>query len=254
MEKQVIKYPLYRITHPAFNHGETTEIVVATNNHDIDNQIGEIYIEQCYKPPKKKNKIVFDIGANIGLASLYLKDFADKIYAFEPNPYIFPCLVKNTEKYPQIIPINKGIFNRTAELPMYGKENEVPQSFVKNKAHTIQTMAKIIRIDEFMEENKIEHIDFLKIDVEGAEYTIFMDEAFSSIASKVDVICGESHNTDDGLMPILIPEILKDYGFKTRFKEELKPNYTLNFSYARPDTGYYKEYQVFMKTIFEATR
>ena len=49
---------------------------------------------------KKNNHefdIALDIGANIGIASLYLSSEYKKIYAFEPNPISFKILSLNAE-------------------------------------------------------------------------------------------------------------------------------------------------------------
>src|SRR5207253_3031198 len=47
----------------------------------------------------KKDLVFLDIGANIGLVSIYAVPFCKRIVAIEPSPEVFKVLWVNTEDY-----------------------------------------------------------------------------------------------------------------------------------------------------------
>lgn len=62
--------------------------------------------------------VVFDIGANIGLFTIYLKENYDgvKVYAFEPSPPIFRILEANAARYSDsVIALPYGIADKSGE-------------------------------------------------------------------------------------------------------------------------------------------
>ena len=114
----------------------------------------------------KDNATIFDIGAWKGdTAYFFSKKCSDdaKIYAFEPDNYAYEILekVKNKYKLNNVITKNILFSNTEKEIDFISMISDVPA--VKKNA---------ITIDQFVEENNIEKIDFIKMDVEGAEKTI----------------------------------------------------------------------------------
>ena len=114
----------------------------------------------------KDNATIFDIGAWKGdTAYFFSKKCSDdaKIYAFEPDNYAYEILekVKNKYKLNNVITKNILFSNTEKEIDFISMISDVPA--VKKNA---------ITIDKFVEENNIEKIDFIKMDVEGAEITI----------------------------------------------------------------------------------
>ena len=59
----------------------------------------EIYLEGIYVDifNQKKDMVILDVGANIGVVTQYMRQFAKKIYAIEPSPEHFEALKKNKE-------------------------------------------------------------------------------------------------------------------------------------------------------------
>ena len=114
----------------------------------------------------KNDAVVFDIGAFKGdTAYFFSKKCSNKarIYAFEPDENNYKVLLKIKDKYKlnNVIASNILFSNSEAEinfLPM-----DLNRQAVKMKSTTI---------DKFVEENNIEKIDYIKMDVEGAEKNI----------------------------------------------------------------------------------
>jgi len=125
----------------------------------------------------KPGMVVLDIGANIGyhtLISSKLVGNIGKVYSFEPEPHNFKLLLKNIEvnEFKNIIPINKALSNNIGTTKLFldtqsdGKHSLSEKNVNTNKFIEVGK----ITLDNFyksLSENR--RIDFLKIDVEGAE-------------------------------------------------------------------------------------
>ena len=114
----------------------------------------------------KNDAVVFDIGAFKGdTAYFFSKKCSNKarIYAFEPDENNYKVLLKIKEKYKLNNVITKNILLSNAEKEI---------DFISMIENTPTIKKNAITIDKFVEENNIEKIDYIKMDVEGAERTI----------------------------------------------------------------------------------
>jgi FkbM family methyltransferase len=169
------------------------------DNSHIPEILQEIYIYGIYTPYLigKKDLTIVDIGANIGLASYYFKQFG-KVYAVEPSKQHIECLemmikqnkIDNIEVCPFAISnVNgKGILNQPPNNTAYTLKNNIGKKFIIGKEE-VETMT----IKKFMELKKLTKIDFLKLDVEGVEGEIISSSEFKEVCSKIQIIAGEWH-------------------------------------------------------------
>ena len=114
----------------------------------------------------KEDATIFDIGAWKGdTAYFFSKKCSNKarIYAFEPDDYAFQILEKIKNKYKLNNVITKNILLSNAEKEI---------DFISMIENTPTIKKNAITIDKFVEENNIEKIDYIKMDVEGAEKNI----------------------------------------------------------------------------------
>ena len=70
------------------------------------------------------DSIILDIGANIGIQSVFYAQLAPegRVYSFDPSRYSYEFLLKNTRSIPHIVPLNIGISNLTGFVDFF--ENE----------------------------------------------------------------------------------------------------------------------------------
>lgn len=157
----------------------------------------EIYFEGVYIDifNQKKDMTVIDVGANIGIVTQYMRDYAKKVYAIEPSPEHFEALKKNVE-------FNKWDNVETFECAISSIDGEAELSqFEPNRtSHSIaldhggkKVKVKTVRFDTFFAQNKIKEVDFVKFDVEGAEDMILRSEGFKNVADKIKAIEVEFH-------------------------------------------------------------
>ncbi len=137
------------------------------------------YIAQ--KISNSDNLVVFDVGANVGNYTLMISDVFKnntQIFSFEPSVNTFNLLIDNTKKINNIKQFNFGFGAKTETLTLYSNDNTGLSSvYERNLEHFNMKLGKkeeirIHTIDEFCIQNKINHIHFLKMDVEGHELKI----------------------------------------------------------------------------------
>jgi FkbM family methyltransferase len=246
------------LQHKNLFKGKETPLEIPILDKEFRDQILEILAYEVYKPDKKKNKVIVDIGGNLGLASLYLSQFADKVYTAEPSPKIYEALVKNV-KGRNIITQNIAIAALESQRFLYSDTLSLPQTFNPNEplpgVKITQEAVNCIPINKFLKNHNIKHVDVLKIDVEGAEFEIFMSEAFEKVAPQIDMIVGEAHFVANGSgFPQAIPDILELYGFKTEFLKTPTHNYNQFVNYENPTTGFKRSVRTKFWTNFVARK
>jgi FkbM family methyltransferase len=157
-------------------------------NYKNDRVSGEKYFIEKVLPVVLKNNspVFFDIGANIGnYSALLLNRFPSAtIYAFEPHPITYNQLVELKESISsKNLRIHNVAFgNNRGELTLYdrgdynGSTHASLHREVFSEIHKIDIGAsyvvKIEQLDVFVENERLNYIDFLKIDTEGNEFAI----------------------------------------------------------------------------------
>lgn len=121
---------------------------------------------------------VLDIGANTGLFSLITKAVnpSVRVIAFEPMPKIYEKLLYNVDLNDfKIETTTLALSDFTGEATIYPTNLEHVYSVTVNKKRddikdpVHEVKIKTIRLDEYIEKNKIDKIDLIKIDVETHE-------------------------------------------------------------------------------------
>ena len=185
----------------------------------------EIYFDKIYTDvfKNKKDMVIIDVGANIGIVTRFMRDFAKVVYAIEPSPENFEALKKNVEfnKWDNVVPLNFAITDKDGKANFnIWLKNRTGNSLVydfgggKNRK-VVEVDTK--RLDTFFAENNIKEVDFVKLDVEGAEDMILYSDGFKNIVNKIKAIMVELHfaRSDKPRVNRLIQHIL-GFGFKEK--------------------------------------
>lgn len=156
--------------------------------------------------PFEDGDIIIDIGANIGVVSMYaaLKYPFIKIYAIESCILNYNNMLLGIQKnnITNIIPFNlamgkdDSIVRNIVSLENTGwsttQFDDLKCEDYENEKHILTTVQGI-SFDNFIRNNKISKIKLLKIDCEGAEYDILDNSSYLDITENVS---SEFHISD----------------------------------------------------------
>ena len=186
-----------------------------------------------YKPVvdifKKLNipiKRFIDAGANAGFSSLYLNAHYPeaKFICLEPHAGNFAALshhIITNIKDKLFLLLQKALWNKPAQLTGDNSFRDGKDwSFSVKEASNANSDIEGITMDMIMEENDFNEIDFLKIDIEGAEAKLFnAKEQLLSWIDKVKIISIEIH--DETNARFKIENILQNFGFRLYHSGEI---------------------------------
>ena len=171
-------------------------------NH-VDDIIEQLYVEAFYTKlfPGKENLVVLDIGANVGLFSLYFQDQAKMVYSLEPTPSHFSILKRLTANYPKITPLNIALSDQDADIDFFICSNNTTMNSITARSDTEYTENITVRgctLATLINDLKLDHVDFIKCDIEGSESFALTYETIGAVKDKVDCWYVECHNNEKG--------------------------------------------------------
>lgn len=174
---------------------------------------------------KNKKPLVFDVGANIGsyTKNILSKFPESKIYLFEPHPKTFISLIENLSQFNNLTMINTALGDQCSILKLYDYKGKASthaslyRQVIEDVHHgeSESYEVNVITLDDFVNNNNIQHIDLLKIDVEGHELGVLHGANNTILDNKISIIHFEfnemnvvSHSFMKDFM-----EILSDFKF-----------------------------------------
>ena len=123
-----------------------------------------------------ENHSYFDIGAWIGVTSLYGSSIAKKCYAFEPDPIACEKFIDNLTLNPKLsdkINLSRcAISHNIGEAVLGSITSEVggdSNSSLLFKKGRVNWTVKTTTLQAFIQDNSISDFNFIKMDIEGAE-------------------------------------------------------------------------------------
>lgn len=146
--------------------------------------------------PAFGGKVIVDVGACIGLFSMYAYKFAKQIYAVEPHPTSYANLTANVQNnhLDKIKTYNLAIARQNGEGWIH--DNSVLEGSTFG-FDTGTYKVKALTLATFFKENAIEYADIVKIDTEGSEQEIFRAEDILEVKNKIGTIIMEVHSAFD---------------------------------------------------------
>ena len=151
--------------------GETT--IHYKNGIELLYSLKEIFVDDIYKMIfQTETPLIIDCGANIGLSILYMKKKfpSARIIAFEPDMFNYDLLEKNTGIYKNIELRNQAVWNENTKL-YFENTGTMGSSVIPAGKSSNQSFIDAIRLKDLL----TQRIDFLKLDIEGAEFKVIED-------------------------------------------------------------------------------
>lgn len=143
------------------------------------NLVYEAFETSFFQSELQPGQVIIDIGANIGYYTLIFArqvGAEGHIYAFEPEPENFALLQKNValNNYHNLTLINKAVADQAGTLNLYlSPTNKGDHRAYDSHDNRTCIAIEAVRLDDYLETFN-RPIDYIKMDIQGAEYTALL--------------------------------------------------------------------------------
>ena len=188
----------------------------------------EIFNKEIYKIDlKKDNPVIFDLGAHIGLATLYFKSIYPKAYitCFEPNPNVIAILKENilmnnlSNIKIKEIALGKKDCKRELYIDSSGYGAFSTGSFRKNAWDGSQKSKSIVVVVEKLSKYVDSEIDLVKMDIEGNEKEVLKELDLSGCFRMINNLIIEYHPIKNHKIGEIV-YLLEKNNFTLEFRKE----------------------------------
>jgi FkbM family methyltransferase len=165
----------------------------------------------------RSGDVVLDCGANVGMfTKTALAAGARLVVAIEPAPATLECLRRNLAaeiKQGQVSVYAKGVWDRDGVLPLsVDRTNPGGNSFVLDTKDKEVVNVPLTTIDELVLELKLPRVDFIKMDIEGAEKNALRGGRQILLRFRPRLAISAEHLADDGTaIPALVRSLQPRY-------------------------------------------
>jgi FkbM family methyltransferase len=167
----------------------------------------EVMVNSEYAIDLPAPQTILDLGANVGIATLYLHDRYPhaRILAVEADPVTYARLVANTRGLENVETVNVAISDAEGEVSLYRMAWSIGSSIRARGNESTEIRVPSTSIAALMRARDIDHVDLLKLDVEGAEIAALRGMP----PDAVERIVGELHfdlvDSDEAELRSLLP-------------------------------------------------
>ena len=185
-----------RLQYPCILHLRLGEQIRLEEHTDLKT-FWQVFLRRVYHV-QPTDRVILDIGANIGLFTLYAARCAPKarIVALEPFPATFGRLLTTVRDHhleSRVTCLNYAATGTAGLRTMRDVPTPSQRRSLASPADGssgIQVQGKTL--EQILEENKLLHVDLLKMDIEGSEYEVLLSTPQRTLA-QIDRIALEYH-------------------------------------------------------------
>lgn len=166
-------------------------------NAHIAEILKEIYIDRVYDfiLQDRKDMIIVDLGANIGLTAQYFSRFANIVIAVEPCVAHYECLCQNVIDCGNVIKMRAAVSSDMGWVRLHHNGNLTAHGLNPALGSDYEDVPCFGINDLLLSSGKVDTVDFMKMDIEGAEYEVIASEQFALAAPRIKNIIGECHSS-----------------------------------------------------------
>lgn len=139
--------------------------------------------------------VVYDIGSNMGFHSLGLAEHSKVVYAFEANPKNYKLCKLNAACQRKIKVFNVAVSDTNRIGTVEDIDLSVENNYGEIHVDTGSVECEFVKIDDFIEKQKLLPPHIIKIDVEGHEYEVIKG-ADKTIRNNLPIIFYEHQHGD----------------------------------------------------------
>jgi FkbM family methyltransferase len=211
-KKGLILHPKYRLK--LYSHCTSVWILVEVFEDDV--------YERMFKV--EKGDIVVDVGAHVGMFTVKaLKEVGEEglVIAIEPEERNFELLKRNTRGYRNVKLVKKAIGDKTGRAILYISELSGEHSIKRSSRATKSIDVEVDTLDNILSSLGVSKVDFLKIDVEGAELEVLRGAGGYLSEGKIRKVAVAAYHYCEEHKEVA--DFLSYYGFlvkKTQVKEK----------------------------------
>jgi len=184
--------------------------------HNLAEQERRIYMAGSVNV--KAGDTVLDCGANVGVFTrVALAAGAKQVVAIEPAPDNVACLRRNFASEiaaGRVVVYPKGVWDKDDVLVLHvDPQNSARDSFVMSwKEATGTVKVPLTTIDELVSELKLRRVDFIKMDIEGAEKRALTGARSTLVTYTPQLAIAAEHLPDDGdAIPLAVLKLSPNY-------------------------------------------
>ena len=233
--RKIINWPIYFIDYLSLNRQKFTifkmknslNYLVRANTWDRG-VITRIHLADEYDintlslPP---DSVVIDIGAHIGIFSVFVSNKAKKIFAFEPVLENFELLrenIKLNNLEHKVRSFNLAVSNNEQGLKIFFSSINTAGHSVYGNGHKYANV-KSITLKQIFDDNDIKSCELLKIDAEGSEYRILLNlpDIYFDRIQRIRLEYHKIKTDEQNYNCEFLINFLKDKGFTTSLREHL---------------------------------
>lgn len=215
LQKKIVEVKLKHFESEYFNFQFKNYKIKSSNETEIfQTWVMEQYLLKNICEPNDGD-IIISGGAYHGESSIWFADRIKqngKIYSFEADKDNFNNFQENiieNNLTDIIIGINKCLWDKNRKVSL-NKNNIDNASFCSEEKEG--DIIDAITIDYFVEQNNIKNVDFIKLDIEGAEINAIKGAVETINKFKPKICISVYHNVNDIFeIPLLLKSILPDY-------------------------------------------
>jgi len=169
----------------------------------------------------KAGDIVLDCGANVGVYTrVALESGAKLVVAIEPAPENIACLKRN---FPaeiasgRVVVYEKGVWDKDDLLPIQiDPRNSAADSFLIHREGGVEgARIPLTTIDKLVAELMLERVDYIKMDIEGAEQRALIGARATLAKHHPRLSLAAYHNpTDPEKIPALVRQAWPGYAMQ----------------------------------------
>ena len=200
---------------------------------DISDTMGHVVYFGIKDPGQEKlfslirpGMSVMDVGTNIGLTALNFARIVGekgKVFAFEPDPYNHSQATINfgLNGFKALSLFNIGLADKagTATLFNVNETNRGMLRILKEDSNTKgldKTTINLTTLDAFVNDQKIQKPDFIKIDVEGYEFNVLKGavQTLSTYKPLLYIELDDNNLKEQGASPAMLISYLQSLGYQ----------------------------------------
>jgi FkbM family methyltransferase len=140
-----------------------------------------------------RDGVALDIGANHGMHTKKIAEKFKKVYAFEPHPNNMNILSDAVKTFDNVDVVGAAVTNFDGQIKLYNCPNPgghtISEAVADHKiwGHTRENYYEVpaVTLDTFCKDKVV---SFMKIDIEGAENTMFEGAVETLKNNKMDIV------------------------------------------------------------------